>query len=256
MLIIKKKIGNLRVNINDIENRRIPMIRCSIKLIVPISFLLIVFSFSGCSNSEQKQSEEYFITVGGRGIAVSDFNTAFEIAKTAYSYPSVRQPGTLREARLRFIQQMIEEMLVLERAKELGIEITRMEVEQAAENIKGDYPDTVFQQMLLEYAVPYPTWEKRLETRLLMEKVIAEELGDQIEITPDDMAKYDEERSKEHGITFEVEAGSKGTDEIIIKNLRRKKMEKAYSSWINKLKKIYPVEINKELWGKIDGLVK
>jgi hypothetical protein len=33
-------------------------------------------------------------------------------------------------------------------------------------------------------------------------------------------------------------------------------MEKAYSSWIEKLKKIYPVEINKELWGKIDGLGK
>ena len=256
MLIIKKNLGNLRVNINDTENRRIPMMRCSIKLIVPISFLLIVCSFSGCSNSEQKRSEEYFIKVGGRGITVSDFNTAFEIAKTAYSYNSVRQPGTLREARLRLIGQMIEEMLVLERAKELGIEIAKMEVEQAAENIKGDYPDTVFQQMLLEYAVPYHTWEKRLETRLLMEKVIAEELGGQVEITPDDMAKYGKERSKDDGITSEVEEESKDTDEIIIKNLRRKKMEKAYSSWIKKLKKIYSVEINEELWGNIDGFEK
>ena len=254
MLIIKKNLGNLQVNINDTENRRIPMIRCSIKLIVPISFLLIVCSFSGCSNSEQKRSQEYFIKVGGRGITVSDFNTAFEIAKAAYSYNTVRQPGTLREARLRLIGQMVEEMLVLERAKELGIEITKMEVEQAAENIKGDYPDTVFQQMLIEYAVPCRTWEKRLETRLLMEKVIAEELGDQIEITPDDMAKYSKERSKDDGITSEIEEGSKETDEIIIKNLRRKKMEKAYSSWIEKLIKIYPVEINKELWEKSTGL--
>ena len=232
------------------------MIRCSIKLIVPISFLLIVFSFSGCSNSEQKQSEEYFIKVGGRGITVSDFKTAFEIAKTAYSYQSVRQPGTLREARLRLVQQMIEEMLILERAKELGIEVAKIEVEQAAENIKNDYPDTVFQEMLLEYAVPYHTWEKRLENRLLMEKVITEELGDQIEITPDDMTKYDEERSKDDRIAPGAKAGFEETDETIIKNLRRERMEKAYSSWIKKLKKIYPVEINKELWGKIDGTVK
>lgn len=246
----------MRVNLNDTQNRRIPMIRRSIQLIVPISFLLIVCWFSGCSNSEQQRSEEYFIKVGGRGITVSNFNTAFEIAKAAYSYHSMRQPGTLKEARLRLVQQMIEEMLVLERAEELGIEITKMEVEQVAENIKGDYPDTVFQQMLLEYAVPYHTWEKRLETRLLMEKVIAQELGDQIEITPDDLAKYEKERSKDDGITSEIEAGAKEIDEIILKNLRRKKMEKAYSSWIEKLKKIYPVEINKELWGKIDGLVK
>ena len=70
------------------------------------------------------------------------------------------------------------------------------------------------------------------------------------------MAKYGKERSKDDGITSEVEEESKDTDEIIIKNLRRKKMEKAYPSWINKLKKKYPVEINKELWGKIDGLEK
>jgi erythromycin esterase-like protein len=89
-----------------------------------------------------------------------------------------------------------------------------------------------------------------------MEKVIAEELGDQIEITPDDMAKYGEECSKDDGITSKVEEGSKETDEIIIKNLRRKKMEKAYSSWIKKLKKIYSVEINEELWGNIDGFEK
>jgi hypothetical protein len=256
VLIIKKNFSNLQTNIDAVENRIIPMIRCSIKLIVPISFLLIVCSFSGCSNSGQKQGEEYFIQVGGRGMTVSDFNTAFEIAKTAYSYPSLRQPGTLKEARLRFVQQMIEEMLVLERAKELGIEIKRTEVEQVAENIKKDYPDTVFQQMLIEYAVPYPTWEKRLENRLLMEKVIAQELGDQIEITPDDMAKYDEERSKNLGTAAETEVASKENDEIIIKNLRREKMEEAYSSWIDKLKKMYPVEINKELWGKIDGRVK
>ena len=148
MLIIKKNFSNLRVRINGAENRRISMARWSIKLIVPISFLLIVFSFLGCSNSGQKQGEKYFIKVGGREITVSDFNTAFEIAKTAYSYPSVRQPETLSKARLRFAQEMIEEMLVLERAKDLGIEIGRVEIEQAAENIKADFPDTEFEQML------------------------------------------------------------------------------------------------------------
>ena len=231
------------------------MARWSIKLIVPISFLLIVFSFLGCSNSGQKQGEKYFIKVGGREITVSDFNTAFEIAKTAYSYPSVRQPETLSEARLRFVKEMIEEMLVLERAKDLGIEIGRVEIERAAENIKADFPDTEFEKMLLEYAIPYHIWEKRLETRLLMEKVIVEELGNQIEITPDDIAKYDEERSKGLGTVDGMEGASKETGDIIMENLRRRKIEKAYPSWIDKLRKIYPVEINKELWGKIDGLV-
>lgn len=230
------------------------MIKYSIKFISLICFLWIACSSVGCSDFEHKQKDEYFIKVGNRTITVADFNKAFEIAKNAYPQNRIQQPDVNREVRLRLIQQMTEEMILLERAEELGITITDSQVEEALKDIKKDYPDNVFQETLLEYAIPYQSWREGLKTRLLMEKVIAQELGDKIDITQDDISTYYEEHFKDDDTSPDGNAVSKETNNIIIKILRKEKMEKAYVPWIKKLKNKYVVEINKKELEKMTGL--
>lgn len=209
---------------------------------------------AGCSDFEYKQRSEYFIKVRDRTITVADFNKALEIARNAHPENRSQTPDLAREARFRLIQQMTEEMILLERAEELGITITDSQVEKALEDIKRDYPDNVFQEILLEYAVTYQSWKEGLKTRLLMEKVIAQELCDKIEITHDDISKYYEEHFKDDNPSPDVKAVSKDINNMIIKILRKEKMEKAYASWIKKLKHKYAVEINKKELEKISGL--
>ena len=230
------------------------MIRYSIKLIFLICFLWVGYTLAGCSDSEHKQRDEYFVKVVDRTITVSDFNKAFKIAKNAYPQNRIQRPDVAQEVRLRLIQQMIEEMTLLERAEELGITMTDSQVEKALKDIKRDYPDNVFQEILLEYAIPYQSWREGLKTRLLMEKVIAQELGDKIEITHDDISKYYEEHFEADDTPPDVNEVSKDTNNIIIKILRKEKMEKAYTPWIKKLKKKYAFEINKKELEKMTGL--
>jgi len=235
-------------------------------------------TLAGCSDVEHKQKGEYFIKVGGRTITVADFNKAFEIAKNAYSQDKIQRPDVAREARLRLIQQMTEEMILLQRAEELGITMTDSQVEKAIRDIKKDYPDNVFQEILLEYVVPYQSWREGLKTRLLMEKVITKELSDKIEITQDDISKYyeehfkdeitspdeeqfedkntspDEEHFKDKNTSSDAKAASKDINNIIIKILRKEKMEKVYAEWIKKLKNKYAVEINKKELEKMTGM--
>jgi len=40
-------------------------------------------------------------------------------------------------------------------------------------------------------------------------------------------------------------------NEMIMKNIRRKKAEENYKEWIKNLRKEYKIEINKKLWEKI-----
>ncbi len=230
------------------------MIKYSIKFMFLICFLWVGYSLAGCSDFEQKQRDKYLIKVGDRTITVADFNKAFEIAKNAYPHNRIQRPNVIREARLRLIQQMTEEMTLLERAEELGITITDSQAEKALRDIKRDYPDNVFQEILLEYAVPYPSWREGLKKRLLMEKVITQELGDKIEITHDDISKYYEEHFKDDNTSPDVKPASKDINNIIIKILRKEKMEKAYASWIKKLKNKYAVQINKKELEKMTGL--
>ncbi|MGD8449318.1 MAG: SurA N-terminal domain-containing protein [Desulfobacterales bacterium] len=218
-----------------------------------VGFLSIIYTLAGCADSKSKDGDKFFIRVGDSTITVSDFNRAFEIAKASYSHNAMQQPDTAREAQLRFVKQMTEEMILLERAKDIGIKITEAELQKAVEDIKQNYPENVFDQVLLEYAVPYPSWEKRLEARLLMEKVVAKELGDQILVTPDDVSKYHEAHHKNDNLTAGMKEESKDVNETIIRNLRRKKIEEAYTPWIKKLQKEYIIEINKTQWKKIIG---
>ncbi len=222
------------------------MIRYSIKFVSFICFLWVGYTLIGCSDVEHKQKDEYFIKVGNRTITVADFNKAFEIAKNAYPHNSIQQPDVIREARLRLVQQMTEEMILLQRAEELGVTIKDSEVEKTLEELKRDYPDNVFQEILLEYAIPYRSWREGLKTRLLMEKVIAKELGDHIEITHDDISKYYEEHFKDDDTSSVVKEVPEDINNIIKKILRKEKMEKTYAPWIEKLKNNYVVEINKK----------
>lgn len=230
------------------------MVRNFIKYFSLICCLWVGYTLVGCSDLEHKQKDEYFIKVGERIITVGDFNKAFEIAKNAYPHNIIQRPEVNREARLRLIQQMTEEMILLERAEELGITMTDSQFEKALKEIKGDYPDNVFQEILLEYAIPFPSWREGLKTRLLLEKVITQELGGKIEITHDEISKYYEEHFQDDNTSPDVKAVSKDINNIIINILRKEKMEKAYTSWIKKLKNQYTVEINKKKLEKMTGL--
>ena len=157
---------------------------------------------------------------------------------------------------MRLLNQMIIEMIVQERAQELGIELSKAEVDREIDEIKSDYPEGVFEETLLEVAVSYETWVKRLKTRLIMEKVIDEELKDKIVITPEDIAVYYEENFKGKQQASELNEDSGDINEAIIKILRRKKLEEAYSLWINDLKSNYKIEINNTQWEKISGAEK
>ena len=225
------------------------MMGYSIKFVSLICFLWVGHTLVGCSDLEHNQPDqidEYFIKVGDRTVTVAGFNKAFEIAKSAHPHNRIQRPDVVREVRLRLIQQMTEEMILLERADELGITMTDSQVENVLKDIKKDYPDNVFQEILLEYAIPYQSWKERLKTRLLIEKLIAQELGDKIEITHDDISKYYEEHFKDDDTSPDVKAAPKDINDTIVKILRKEKMEKAYALWIKKLKNKYAVEINKK----------
>ena len=221
--------------------------------------LLIIYILTGCgdygSDSHSAPGDNYLIRVGDRVATTVDFNRAFEIVKAAYSHNALQEPDSCRGAKLRLLSQLIEEMIILERAKELNIGISDSEVEEAVAQIKGDYDDNAFEQTLLEQAVSYHLWEKQLERRLLIEKVVERELKENVAITPEDISNYYEKHYNGHGGQSDLSGGPDKADgdlnRIIVKQLRRKKAEEAYKPWIENLRKKYLIEINKKEWGKI-----
>lgn len=218
-----------------------------------IGSLLLIIILGGCADSESEIENEYLIRIGDRIVTVIEFNEAFEIVKTAYPHHLRKDRKDLKKAQVRLLKQMAIEMIVLEKARALGIEVSDAELEQSINEIKSDYPEGAFEETLLEFAVSYESWKDRLRTRLIMEKVIDMQLKDQIVITPEDITRYYEDNFKGQKQDSELSENSNDINEAIIKILRRKKIEEAYNQWIRELKANYKIEINSAQWEKITG---
>jgi len=214
---------------------------------------MLLFLFSGCEKTDTDMGKEALIRVADRVMTVLDFKNAFEITKIAYENDIKEQPEDLKKAQIRLLNQLTVEMILLEKAKELNISITDAELEQAISGIKSDYPEGEFENTLLEYAVSYDSWKDRLRNRLIIEKVIEEELKSRISITAEDISDYYQKHYQDREEESAADQTSEDINEAIVKQLRRQKTEEAYSAWIEALKEQYEIEVNRVQWEKITG---
>ena len=218
-----------------------------------VGAILLISLMANCSRKDSGPGNDVLIRVGDRVVTVLDFNNAFEIAKTAYSDDEQQQSEEFRKAKLRLLNQMAVELLLQERAQELGLRVSDAELEKAIAEIKSDYPEGEFEKTLLENAVPYETWKNRLRVNLMMGKVIKAELEDHITITPEDVAAYYKKHYSGVGTPDSSAQPAGDLNEIIVNQLRRQKAEQAYNGWIEELKKKYAFKINRKQWDKLLG---
>ncbi len=216
-----------------------------------IFFVASVFiTFLGCKKNEVKKKKTYLVKVGGTSITRADFEKAFEIHKTAYDYEVIKKPEVMKKALTIFLRETIEEMTLLERAKELGIDICEKELEKAIKKITKDYPEGEFEKTLLESAISYNEWKKQLKNRLIMEKVIENDLTGKIKISPDDIKAY---RKKHFAGSKKSGKDNAAINMLIMERLKRKKTEEKYRKWVENLQKKYTVNINDTEWKGIIG---
>ena len=219
-------------------------------LIVPVLCLILS---AGCGENGSELESEVLIRVGDRIVTILDFKEAFELSKAEYGSGAGGQPGALQKARLSLLNELSIEMVMLERAREIGIDVTEAELDEAVAEIKGDYPEGEFDKTLLEHAVSFEAWKKRLKTRLIMDKVVDKELKSRITITSEEIADY--YRKNFQGRTNDAgsDPASANINEIIVNQLRRQKAEDIYEAWIEELKAKYDIEINGQLWKEFTG---
>ncbi len=220
------------------------------------SLLFVAIISAGCKDKGSTGLDEYLIRIQNYKITVYDFNTALEIAKIAYPHKVMQNASSIKAVQLRLLNQMVEELILFAEAGRLNISVSESELKKAIADIKVDYPDDQFEQTLLENAISYVSWEKRLKTRLIMEKVVKLVLEDKISISPEDIAKYYELNFSGNDKSAELEKEPENINEIIVKNLRKQKAEKAYDGWIKNLKIKYKdsIEINQKKLEEIVGV--
>jgi parvulin-like peptidyl-prolyl isomerase len=197
-------------------------------------------------NARKGDEDAFLFKIGEGAVSVAEFRRALEREQpNALSDPV---DGDLAAA-LTFLNQMIEERLLLARAREIGVTIEDADLDAAVDKVRADYPDDTFEETLLESAVSFNQWREQLRRRLLLEKVVNQELEQQVEIAPEDVAAYYAENYA--GRDEAADAGpltAESVNAAIITHLRRTKAQEGYPAWIQGLQTRYGLEIDWERW--------
>lgn len=216
-------------------------------LLVPLWIIYI----TGCSDAKTPVEHVKLVQVNQGFISVGDFDKAID--KATADFPSGMQidNDTMVDIRLRLLNQFAERLILIERAKELKLEITEVELENTIAMIKSDYPKGEFERVLLEQAVSYQQWKKELRIRLLMEKVVDHELDSQIQISPQEISAVYEQYYATEASDSDEKLDAAEIEATIIQQVRSSKKETMYKEWISSLEKRYNVSVNQEAWAKI-----
>jgi hypothetical protein len=199
---------------------------------------------TGCT--KKKVEEPYLIRVKSQTLTTTEFKQAVGAALVeAFGGDRNIDLPTLNDLRMRVMKQVSEEMMIAAFAAERGIAVSDEELEQAVAAVKADYPDDTFEETLLENAVSFQFWRKQLASRLLIDKVIAQELIQPVQIEADDIAQYFK-ANYPGGIPKDED--SDAINQRIIIHLRRQKAESSYQEWIDGLRSLYPIEVDSDAW--------
>jgi hypothetical protein len=205
----------------------------------------------GCQEA-QAPNNVVLMQIGNRILTVDAYQRQLNIYRTATGADSHEDVEAERELQIRFVRQMADQLVLLEHARTLAIEISDHELETALAEIQRDYPDDVFKQLLLENAITLEEWKAALRNRLTIERVVQQELEDQVHISEEDMAQFMSELHRARGdAARSTEAAPALSDRSIVAQLRRSKTESAYDGWMADLKRQYPIEINQAALNQI-----
>ena len=216
-------------------------------LVAAVLALACALVVEGCFKPDASK-DAYLVRIGNDIRTVSDFWQQFEIFKTAYPPSELQDPQILREARLRLLNQMVEDLVLTQRARELNLQVADSELEAAFLGICEDYPPGSFKGIALEHAIPLQAWRSRLKMQLLREKLVEKDLAGQVNITVEEVEKYYQGHYKKKDFRSSVRSDPQQLETAIVENLRRLKLEVAYRPWISSLLKKYPVEVNRRAW--------
>ncbi len=228
------------------------MVGCGGKQRIFVLMFGALFVVACSIDTGPKSAATYLIRVGENILTLQDFDDAFEIAKIAYSHNAIQDSAVAQRARWRLLNQLADEMVILARAEVLNISLTDMEIEAAIDAVKGDYPEGMFEETLLESAISFSSWKGRLKIRLLTEKVVEQDLTQRVDITQGDVISY-------YGIGSPNGAGgpdpngedSKPVDKASVDYMRRTKAEAVYHEWMTALKQTHRLDVNQQLWKEI-----
>jgi parvulin-like peptidyl-prolyl isomerase len=121
---------------------------------------------------------------GGVVLSVGSQKVTLEDLKVQRKRMAFEPEGTGEERLDSFIERVVDHYLILEYGKQQNLSVSDEELENAVREIKKDYAEKDFQELLLKGYIDYNEWKEGLREQLLIKKITrkASEASPQVSI--------------------------------------------------------------------------
>jgi parvulin-like peptidyl-prolyl isomerase len=160
------------------------------------------------------------LTVNGDKIAASDFEARMKLAATQADAAWLKQPARAQAFKEKILNAMINEELLLQEAKRLGITASDAELAEDHARYKSQYTEAAFQQMLKDKGITYDDWKEERRRNYIIDKLRNTVTPDAKKITDAELKAFYDQNIKDFQRPEEVRVrqilvGKKDTAEMI-----------------------------------------
>jgi foldase protein PrsA len=165
------------------------MMRC-----VVVSFLCLFFvsHWAACSPNKVS-SRSVVIRVGDRSITVEEIQKVVNSTAFENGIPKSLVWSSING----LVNKIVDDSLILEYGKDMGITLEEIELERAIQDIVRDYPGNSFKETLLIRCIDYDEWKQKLREQLLIDKIVKKQNESLSPISHDAIKSYYQERCNE-----------------------------------------------------------
>ncbi len=154
---------------------------------IPVLFLLL----AACRGQEPPTpTAPPVATVNGEQIGVREFEKRLEEQMALVKSKATLKPEQLTSLKEEVLNRLTDEKLILQRARELSLTVDDVETEARIGEIRKDYSAESFESLFGNGGIDYPAWKKALQKRMLLEKVIAQDVNAKIQVTDGEAELY------------------------------------------------------------------
>ena len=167
--------------------------------------LLIAFWTMGCQKEDANLSQDVLAQVNEELITLEEFNNELRDIKLEHGkLPEDRE--SLDQLKTTFLDQIINRKLILGEARRIDIHVSEEEINKAILALKRDYAGETFKTMLEGRGMSFEEWKRRLNEKLLAEKVIKTVTHFDGPIDDESVKQYYEEHIEKYSFPDQVRA--------------------------------------------------
>jgi parvulin-like peptidyl-prolyl isomerase len=167
------------------------------------ALVLILFVPLGCE--KENAPTGVLAEVDGVVITVEDFNREFREMRLENQFSPGGHDSLIR-MKEEFLEQLIEEALILKAARRLGADVTERELEEEIMAIKNDYRGESLRDHLNRQGISFENWKKRVKKTMVIEKTIRIGSHSEDSISMEEARAYYEAHREEYILPQRVRA--------------------------------------------------